>query len=236
MNRSRACLLLFDLDGTLMDTGGAGQRAMRDVGRELFGNRLDFDAVQFGGLLDPLIYARAAAAGGLADPERYHTRFCEAYAARLPEELAKQRGRKMVLPGVNALLDALHQEYPDHLGLLTGNYTLTGPIKLRHGEIDPDRFVIQAWGDLAPTRADLVAWAMQQQTRRTGRPTVPQHVMIIGDTPRDIACARAHGCRVLAVATGRFTMDQLKSHQPDHLLEDLADLDRVLDLLRANPS
>lgn len=224
-------LLLFDLDGTLMDTRGAGLRAMRAVGAALFGDALNFDAVQFGGMLDPLIFAQAAAAGGLADAEQHHDRFRDAYAAALPGELSSQDGASMILPGVLALLDAIEARSPDHLALLTGNYALTGQIKLRHANIDPGRFCLHAWGDLAPTRAGLVAWAMNQFAQRTGQPTDPKRVIVIGDTPRDIACAHAHGCTALAVATGRFSVEQLRAHGPDILLDDLSDLDRVLGLL-----
>lgn len=229
-------LLLFDIDGTLMKSGGAGMRAMFHVGDELFGRHFKWDGIEAGGHLDPLIFAEAAANNGLDDVDGHHQRFHDAYIQRLAIEFEQSLHMVEVMPGIHDILKALHERQAKHndivLGLLTGNYTLAVPIKLKAIGVDPTWFDITAFGDEAPSRPDLVAVAMNKYQAMTGHPAHPHGVIVIGDTPRDIACAHAHGARVLAVGTGGYSVEQLQAHKPDVVAEDLSDATPLLSMIQ----
>jgi len=224
-------LLLFDIDGTLLDSGGIGQHAMRTVGQETFEGKLDFKNVRFSGMLDPNIYQEAAQAGGLNDPQTHHQRFHDAYIEELTAELDRRSDESFILPGVIELLKATHAHDGTEMGLLTGNYAAAVPLKLRHAGIDIDRFAVTAFGNEAPTRRELVGLAMHKYQAIHNTPAQARRVIVIGDTPRDIDCAKANGCRVLAVATGRFTAQQLREAGADTVVDDLADASVLMAML-----
>jgi phosphoglycolate phosphatase-like HAD superfamily hydrolase len=230
-------LLLFDIDGTLLDTRGAGQRAMRRVGQRLFGEHFTFEGVPFAGMLDPVIYRQAADRNRLAEADQHHERFRGAYLPELAGELERAGDDVTPCPGIHALLAAVrkHQEAVTTsgagtfiLGLLTGNYADAAPLKLRAVGIDPLIFTLNAFGDEAPTRPDLVALALAKFRGRYGRPIDPRRVFVIGDTEHDIDCAKAHGCVSLAVATGRSRAEELARHGPDAVFTDLTDAEHFL--------
>jgi len=134
------------------------------------------------------------------------------------------------LPGVPALLDALTgAASPVHIGLLTGNYPETGRLKLEAAGISVDRFAVAAWGDEAERRPDLVPLARERHARRSGRALPAERVVIVGDTPHDVECARVHGCRSLAVATGSSTRAELESAGASRVFDDLSETGRILD-------
>ncbi len=229
-------LLLFDIDGTLLDTRGAGRRAMERVARRMFGEAFSFDRVNFGGNLDPLIFREAAAHNGLDDIDDAHDAFHAGYLGELDEELKNSNGEITALPGV---LDALAHcrdlagQGAVTLGCLTGNYTGAAPLKLRHVGIDPDQFTVTAFGDEAPSRPDLVPVAMTKHAKHHSRPADPRRVIVIGDTPRDVDCAKQHGCVSYAVCTGAANREALTACAPDVLVDDLTDLSPLLALLNA---
>lgn len=228
-------LLLFDIDGTLMKSGGAGMRAMFHVGDELFGKQFKWDGIDAGGHLDPLIFAEAAANNGLDDVDGHHERFHDAYISRLAHEFENSGHLIEIMPGIPQILKQLRERQLQNndivLGLLTGNYTKAVPIKLKAIGVDPDWFEITAFGDEASSRPDLVAVAMNKYQALTGHPAHPHGVIVIGDTPRDIACAHAHQARVLAVGTGSYDVPALQACQADVVAADLSDPSPLLEMI-----
>lgn len=228
-------LLLFDIDGTILRTGGAGVRAMETVAAKLFGERFTFEGVTFSGGLDPIIFAEAAALNQLADHETHHERFRDAYLEELKDALVREADRVEVMPGIHDLLEHLRQRQDERddvmLGLLTGNYRLAVPLKLAAVGVDRDWFTITAFGDEGKTRPDLVALAMSKYEQRTGRAADPARVVVIGDTPRDIACAKAHNCIAFAVATGFYSVEDLEAAGADIAVKDLKDPQPLLSIV-----
>jgi phosphoglycolate phosphatase-like HAD superfamily hydrolase len=234
-NTVNRTLLLFDIDGTLLLTGGAGMRAMRTVASRLYHPEFRWDGISPGGHLDPLIFAEAAALNRIDGGDDEHRRFHDHYIEQLRAELESGRQDVRVMPGIHDLLVQLrHREMERQditLGLLTGNYARAVPLKLAAIDVDPDWFSITAFGDEATTRPGLVALAMQRYEALMVEPSDSRRVVIIGDTPRDVACARAHGCIAFAVATGVATYDELQAAHPDHLVPDFSDPRPLFELL-----
>jgi phosphoglycolate phosphatase-like HAD superfamily hydrolase len=228
-------LVLLDIDATLLLTGGAGIRAMQDAGRSLHGPGFTLEGVDFAGNLDPLIYAHAMARAGLPRSPGDEHRFRDAYAQRLVQALSTPDHAPRALPGALSLVEALRAEPRGALGVLTGNYAPTGRIKLSACGFDPDWFPICAWGDDSPhpvpDREHLPPVAMRRHRERFGVELDPRRVTIVGDTPHDVRCARASGCRVLGVATGKYTVDQLRSCGADHVVPDLSDTPAIMSWL-----
>lgn len=228
-------LLLFDVDATLLKTGNAGLRAMAAAAAHLFGEAFTWEGVVASGHLDPLIFAEAAAINGLDDDPHHHQAFHDHYLQKLPEELEHSKDQILVLPGVLSLLDALRQRSQQRadvvLGLLTGNYTKAVPIKLGAAGLDPTWFDITAFGDEGKSRPDLVELAMRKYAKRFGEPIESKRVIVIGDTPRDVNCAKAHNCVSVAVATGRYSTEQLREAGADVVLDDLSDAGALLAML-----
>ena len=220
-------LILFDIDGTLLLTQRAGTQSMQAATRELFGDQFTFDGVDIGGRLDPLIWADVAKANGIEDPASHHDRFRATYLRHFQERLARDP-TVMVLPGVVELIEALSQETDMWLGLLTGNYPETGRMKIEAAGLDMDSFAVAVWGVDGAHRRELPVVAMEQYAAQTGRTIEAHNVVIIGDTLHDIDCARANGCRCLAVSTGMCTADELAAHEPDLLVDDLSDTSSIL--------
>lgn len=225
-------LLLFDIDGTLLDTGGIGRRVMRAIAEREFSGELNFEPIRFGGMLDPDIFAQAAHHGGLAHAHTHHQRFHDAYLPALNLELRALAPGQTLLPGIRSLLDLLMAEPArSALGMVTGNYPGAADLKLRHAGIDPAAFRFTGFGDQAPTRAGLVVRAMQQYAAAYGTPADPQRTIVIGDTPRDIDCAKDNGCVAFGVATGRASAEELREHGADIVVENLLDPEPLLALI-----
>lgn len=225
--------VLFDLDGTLMLTGGAGVRGMNRAGREIFGEHFSIDGVPIAGGLDPVIYRDAATRCGITDHARRHDAFRERYLETLSEELDANPEQTLCLPGVLPLLSELALRSDVIVGMVTGNYRAAAPIKLRSGGIADDQFRVAAFGDEAETRPDIVALAMRRQTELTGRAAKAGDFIVVGDTPRDVECAHAHGIRCLAVATGIYSVNELRNAGADEVAADLADPTPFWTLLRS---
>ena len=164
----------------------------------------------------------------------------DAIEARLPEldRRMAAAGRTLFTtetiwpcPGVTPLLDALKLRDDVTLGLLTGNIRHTAPLKLRAAGIDPSLFVDGAYGSDSLDRDELFEIALNRVREKTGIEFTGKNVIIIGDTPADIRCARQGGGRAVAVATGPFTADRLRDYQPDHLFADLIDTEAVVNSL-----
>jgi len=230
-------LILFDVDATLITTSRTGIQAMGLAGRAAFGSHFNEHAVEYAGRLDPLIIRDLL----IAHQQETSPEAVEAFWAGYREHLSQlvvQPGMAMPCPGIMEVLDALEADAEMTLGLLTGNYPDTGSIKLRAAGIDPERFPVAVWGSDSPheppAREHLPAVGMKRYAERFGREVPPQRVLIIGDTPHDISCARAHGCRVLAVGTGAFNRDQLA--HADGFFPDLSSTEEVIEWIRAAPA
>lgn len=229
-------LVLFDIDATLISTGGVGMRAMVEAAREVWGQDLDAEGVEFAGRLDPLIIrdlalrARNGVDAGHLDAVRH------AYSRHLERHLSNGAAGR-ALPGVVDLVARLSREDRVCIGLLTGNFEMTGSLKLRACGIDPAAFTIAAWGDDSrqnpPSRTHLPPVAVERYVRKHGRRLTAREVVVIGDTPHDAACALAHGHRCLGVATGKFTEADLARCGFDRVVRDLSDTDDVFRWLMA---
>jgi phosphoglycolate phosphatase len=228
-------LLLFDIDGTLMRCGGAGMRAMFHVADQMFGQDFKWEGIEAAGNLDPLIFSQAEQINQLPSCETRHRQFHDAYIQRLAHEFQISGGKVEIMPGVHMILEQLRvreqQRQDIQLGLLTGNYAQAVPIKLQAIGVDHRWFGIHAFGDEAPSRPALVELAMRKYEASLGHKADPRGVIVIGDTPRDVACAKAHDAKVLAVATGGYTMDQLSQCGADRTVENLLDPSPLLQMI-----
>lgn len=205
-------LVLFDIDGTLLRTGGAGREALDDAFLAVHGWTRATDGVPMGGSTDGAICAGVARKHGATvdiDAVRAH------YLLRLPERLADRR-RIEVCPGVFELLERLEGRV--HLALLTGNWVVGADAKLDAAGLG-GRFAWGAYGDDAVDRNELLPIARR---RAASRGIVHGEAIIVGDTPADIACARAGAGRVIAVETGFASPDELARSAPDLQVPDLA--------------
>ncbi len=220
-----ARLLLFDIDGTLVLTGGAGVRAMTRAFDDLYGVGDAFAGVHMPGRTDAWILADAAAAHRIA-PEDLD-RFVDVYVAHLTREIEAPGPRKGIMPGVRPLLDALADRDDVYLALLTGNYERAARVKLEYFDLWR-YFRCGAFGDAAPDRNGLLPRALDR-VRACGGPAVDaSEVVLIGDTPLDVSCAAAGGARSVAVATGGYDVGALSAAGADLVLTDLTDTDAVL--------
>lgn len=218
-------VLLFDIDHTLVVTGGAGRRALEDAVREVTGRAVDLLRVPFAGRTDPAILADLLASVGLPAPGPGEA---EAILARYVERLDRDLGDGegvTILPGVMETLAALEGRPRVHLGILTGNIERGARVKLRCRNLW-SRFHFGAFGDEAATRPDLLPVAVARWRRLLGDaapPLAPEDVTVIGDTEHDVAVARAHGARAVAVGTGgrQTSQEALRATRPDRYLADL---------------
>jgi phosphoglycolate phosphatase-like HAD superfamily hydrolase len=223
----RRILVLWDIDNTLLYTGGAGSIGMRMAFRDLYGIDDAFGKVEFSGRTDTAIFRDAARMHGLEEArlEAEQARFVDAYMPHLQIALAETRGSLM--PGVAVTLDALTAREDVLQALGTGNFRRGGELKLRHYGIDhhfPD--LPGGFGEDSESRNDMITGAIA----RLSNGAKPR-VVVIGDTPNDIAAARASGAYALGVATGRDSLGELLACGADVALPDLSDLNTVLGLV-----
>ena len=223
-------LILFDIDGTLLRSGGAGPRSMSLAMKELHpprhaGDEVDHEQLDTAGWLDPLIWRAMLDQLGRDAEEDGHDRFRRTYGAILAS-IIEEESPVYALEGAGEAARWVHEHPTLEAALLTGNYPETGRLKIEAAGLDPDHFRFGAWGSEADLRRGLPPVAIRRAAERLGLEVEPHQTVIVGDTPADIDCAHHNGCRVIAVATGRFTEDQLRPHGADVLLPDLSDLAR----------
>jgi phosphoglycolate phosphatase len=224
-------LVLFDIDGTLVLTGAAGLRAMNKACADLVGHAEGLDGIPVAGRTDRSILADVAARAGRTLDAELLKELRDKYVASLREEIELPgRGTKAVMPGVRTLLDTLANRDDVFVGLLTGNFEPGARIKLEYFDLWR-YFRCGAYGDDAADRNALVPFALER-ARGCGLPDLAaEHILVVGDTPHDIACARAVGAVPVGVATGTFTVEQLKATGADIVFRDLSDTDAFLELL-----
>jgi phosphoglycolate phosphatase-like HAD superfamily hydrolase len=213
--------VLFDIDGTLITTGGAGGRAWHRAFDALFGVDMDIKDFSESGQTDPVV-AVSCFRGALGrDPDRREmSRLLAAYLDALPDEVASSPGYR-VLPGVLELLPRLRDEGV-LLGITTGN--LPGAAHIKIGRADLNRFFTFAgYGSDSPDRTELTRKAIERAGRLYGEPIEPERCEVVGDTPRDVAAAHGVGAVAVAVATGDYSVPQLQATGAEHVLATLAD-------------
>ena len=218
-------LFLFDIDGTLLLTGRAGEHALRHALKECFGVDDDLSAISFAGSTDGAIVRQMFAAHNIeATPENIAS-LLDAYAHHLAQELPQRGG--CVLPGIIALLDELHARKDCVLALLTGNVEKGAELKLSHYGVW-HYFEFGAFADDHVDRNKLGPVAHSRAVEKHGAHFEASDTFVLGDTTRDIDCARAAGFVAVAIATGGCSAEQLAAHRPDFLFENLADTRDVI--------
>jgi phosphoglycolate phosphatase-like HAD superfamily hydrolase len=208
-------VLLFDIDGTLIRSGGAGKAAMEAGLRSEFVVKEILDRVSYSGRTDPRIIRELLALHGIEPTDANVERLKAAYLSHLPGSLRRRGGS--VLPGI---AEALRRERRGAVvGLLTGNIRAGAEVKLRHFGLW-DYFPFGGFADGLDDRDDVARLALAEAERHVGRTIDPSDVWVIGDTPLDVKCARAIGAKAVVVQTGWHRRDELVACDPDHLLPD----------------
>ena len=228
--------MLWDVDGTLLRTSGIAQRAFDVAAEHVLGRPAGDHAVAMSGKTDPLIALEILAFAGLGEEEA--RRVLPEVVGRLETELAEAkelvREQGHVLPGVERVLHDLHQDPAVVLSVLTGNTAANAAVKLTAFGLERWLDVeVGAFGSDDHDREQLVPVAIERLRRLRRRSVEPHQVWVVGDTPRDLACARAGGARCLLVATGRFLLEELEDLGADMVLPDLTDTETVARLLRS---
>ncbi|WP_035603370.1 HAD family hydrolase [Haloferula sp. BvORR071] len=228
MAAAQARLWLFDIDGTLVDTGGAGMRALQQATAECYGG--EGPPLDLAGSTDLGVLAGILAHFDLAHAEGEAERFFAIYLAHLERNLAAGTWHGRVLPGAAGLLDELSRRSDITIGLLTGNIAGGAGAKMRHYGLD-HHFPFGAYGCDHADRNLLGPVALDRAAAHAGMTFTAQETLVIGDTPKDIACAHAMGARCLAVATGKFSAEQLRAAGADRVVQTLEDPQILLEFV-----
>lgn len=223
-------ICLFDIDGTLIASGGAGKAALEAALAEEFGIPHILDKLELSGRTDRAIISDLFRLHLLDDTPENHQRLREVYLRHLPRYLPAGR----VLPGIADLLALLAGRSDVAIGLLTGNVRAGAKAKLGFFGLY-DYFAFGGFGDHHLDRDDVAREALAEVRHRFNGAVQPERIWVIGDTPLDIRCARSIGARAVAVATGWHSLAELAEHQPDLLLPDLANPAPLLSSWEARP-
>lgn len=215
-------LVLFDIDGTLLDSGGAGGSALNAAFLELFAIETaaekPFAGIRMGGKTDPEIVMEALRKHGI-EADGKMPLFMDFYIRHLKTHI--NNPKKRLKPGIKAALNALSLMEGAALGLLTGNIEEGARIKLEPFGLN-GYFPFGAFGSDSADRNSLLPIALERfNKKQTAAKLDPEDCFVVGDTPRDVECAKLHGARAIAVATGGYTVAQLLQTEADHVLEDL---------------
>jgi len=221
-----AKLVLFDVDGTLIRSRGAGVMAFGKTFETEFNIKVDTNRVKFSGRTDPSIVREFFRIYGIDQSIGNFQRFFDTYVFWLDYLLKRSNGE--ILKGVWNFINGLRAaDVPVVIGILTGNIRLGAEIKLRHFQLW-DEFVVGAFGDDHEDRNTLAKIAQERGSRYLNKQLNGSDIIVVGDTPHDIACARAIGAKALAVASGGAEFDELKAHSPDWLVHTLIEADPEL--------
>ena len=228
-------VVLFDIDGTILWSDGAGRRAVFQSLEEHFGKTGPGEH-RFDGKTDPQIVRELMRHAGVPDDhiDERIDEVLDRYLALLREELAAAEHGRHVFPGVRELLDALEARDDVVVGLLTGNIHLGAHAKLAAVGIDPDRFVVGAFGSDHHDRPELPEIARRRAERALGHPVSGRDVVVIGDTPADVACGVSIGARAIGVATGRYSVEELRLCGAAAVFADLTDTAAVVRAILAD--
>lgn len=222
-------IVLFDIDGTLLKSGGVGRVAMERALSSVFGStgRAEY---HYDGKTDRQIVRDLMKHEGFSDDEidQQMDALLGQYVSGLTEELASGTRNVLLLPGVVELLDALERQDNVVIGLLTGNIQQGARAKLTAAGIDPSRFKVNAFGSDHEHRPKLPAVAQQRARELLGIHVEGNRLVVIGDTPADIQCGEEIGARAIGVATGRYSVADLARYNPYAVFESLADTNALL--------
>lgn len=221
-------LLLFDIDGTLITSGGAGEQALKDAVTAAFGKAFNLEGIELAGRTDAAIAARILDKIGVEPTPANLTALLDAYLTNLEIRLKQKQGA--ILPGILPLLEALRTRRHLTIALLTGNLSKGAELKLTHYGLW-HFFEFGAYADDDHDRNKLGPVAHERARAARGMPFAARDVYVIGDTPHDIACGRAIDAVTVAVATGNYSREALAAHSPDFLYNDLVDPALVIDQL-----
>jgi len=219
-------LVLFDIDGTLLETGGAGTRALNRAFERLFSISDAFRGIKMAGKTDLQIIKEALSLHGIDGSNGNLQRIMDMYVSLLKEEI--NNPRKKLKPGVREILDIMIDSRLG-TGLLTGNLRKGAEIKLGAFGLN-SYFIDGAFGSDHEDRNQLLPIALER-FRQKGFKVGPENSIIIGDTPRDVECAKVHGARCIAVATGPYSIDELRQTEADLVVETLEDKEKILDFI-----
>ena len=225
-------LVLFDIDGTLLNSGGMGRASMQRALAEVFGSP-GKSSYRYDGKTDKQIVRDTMRLEGHSD-EHIDSRM-EALIGLYLDGL--RTGAKSgdfdirPLDGVVDLLDALEARKDVVLGLLTGNVESGARVKLSAAGIDPDRFRVNAFGSDHEHRPELPGIAQRRASETLGIDIAGERVIVIGDTPADIECGRSLGAKAIAVASGHYTVEQLEAHEPYAVFPSLRDTAKLLETI-----
>ncbi len=211
---------LFDIDGTLLSSGGAGKAAMETALLEEFGLSEPIAQVPYSGRTDRAIGGDLFRHHGIANTTENWRRFVAGYLHRLPDSLGRHQGQ--IMPGIAELLQLLATRARVAVGLLTGNIRDGARLKLSHYGLY-EHFAFGGFGDEHLDRDDVAREALAGARTRFDGQIDPGNVWVIGDTPLDVRCARAIGAKVAAIATGWHDIEELAAACPDLVLADLSD-------------
>jgi len=221
----------FDIDGTLLLSGGAGGRALDRAFEEVLGVHDAFRGIHPHGMTDDDIVmemGRRTIGRNLESDEVRRLR--DRYAYYMEDELPRSV-KFEIMPGVPALLDTLAAEEGLVLGLVTGNYEETGRMKLAHGGIEK-YFRFGGWGSDSADRLELTRVGLERGRALAGDALQNGQVFLVGDTVHDVRCGLGAGARVIGVATGPVDTGVLLGEGAHFALDDLTDIDRFLDIIR----
>jgi len=223
--------VLFDIDQTLIDAKGAGARALASALRELCGDSCTVQGLEMAGKTDLQIVREALYLGGLASDEGLVLAVSKSYIHHLRREMASCKGH--LLPGVKELLPRLREQEGVHLGLLTGNLEEGARLKLGPFGLN-EFFPLGAFGGDREDRNELLPVAVERLRAQEGIQIQFQDCVVIGDTPRDVACAKVHGSHCIGVATGRYSLEALRCAGADLAVEDLSSTEEILSWILKN--
>jgi len=221
-------LLLWDIDGTLVNTGGAGVVSLQKMVQRHFGAADDLRDIEVAGKTDRAIIRDILGKYKTEPTAENISAFADAYIGGLPEELKRSRGR--VLPGISELLERLRAQPHIVLALLTGNLKRGAELKLGHYGLW-HFFEFGAFADDHHDRNELGAFAHRRARGLLGDFDALPDIDVIGDTGHDIACGKVFGARTVAVATGGWSRERLQACAPDFLFDDFAEVERVMAML-----
>jgi len=223
-------LILFDIDGTLINSGGAGSESMQIAFQKVWGIQNGFKDIFMMGKTDPAILEEALKKHNLTWDESRINTFKKYYFTTLKKEIKKDRPGKRVCPGIIPLLQYLYTSKENFLSLLTGNYKKSAFIKLNYFNLG-HFFKNGVFSDDTEKRNEMVPIIKRKIKKKRKIIFKNKDIFVVGDTPSDINCARINGVQSLAVATGVHTFEELKSHKPDYLFTDLSETDQVVQVL-----
>lgn len=225
-------IVLFDIDGTLLLSDGAGRRSMERALVETFGV-MGPKTYRYGGKTDRLIVREKMRIEGFSEEaiDAAIDATVTAYLRNLRDEVASDPSALRALPGVFSLLDAVEQHEGMLLGLLTGNVIEGANLKLRAVQIQPERFRVGAFGSDHEQRPMLPSIARERASALLGRDVAGDQLVIIGDTEHDMTCGQGVGARAIGVATGGVSRRTLEEHAPVAVFDDFSDTDRVMEAI-----